>query len=58
LLKGDGKGHFTPLTISQSGIYIPGNGKGLVQLKGADGKYLLVAGQNRDRLKVFQLNRH
>jgi hypothetical protein len=55
VLKGDGKGHFEPLTIEQSGIYIPGNGKGLAKLKNASGNYLLVAGQNRDQLKVFAL---
>ena len=55
VLKGDGKGHFMPLTIEQSGIYIAGNGKGLVKLKGANGKYLVVAGQNRHRLKIFEL---
>ena len=27
VLKGDGKGKFTPLTMMQSGIYIPGSGK-------------------------------
>jgi hypothetical protein len=55
VLKGDGKGKFTPLTIMQSGIYIPGNGKGLVKLKGADGNYLLVASQNKGLLRVFRL---
>jgi hypothetical protein len=34
-LKGDGKGRFTPLTIMQSGIYIPGSGKALAKLKSA-----------------------
>jgi len=58
VLKGDGKGHFQPLTIEQSGIYIPGNGKGLAKLKNANGNYLLVAGQNKDRLKVFELKNH
>ena len=56
VLKGDGKGHFEPLTIQQSGIFIPGNGKGLVRLISANGNYLLVAGQNKGRLKVFGLN--
>ena len=43
--------------MMQSGIYIPGNGKGLAKLKDAVGNYLLVAGQNRDKLKVFRLRR-
>ena len=55
VLMGDGKGGFRPLTILQSGIYIPGSGKGLAKLKSSNGDYLLVASQNKGRLKVFQL---
>ena len=55
VLKGDGKGKFKPLTIMQSGIYIPGSGKGLAKLKSSNGNYLLVASQNKGQLKVFQL---
>ena len=57
-LKGDGKGDFSPLTILQSGLFIPGNGKALVKLRGAGGKCLLVAAQNRGPLKVFELKRN
>ncbi|TWI95903.1 VCBS repeat protein [Mucilaginibacter frigoritolerans] len=57
VLKGDGNGHFKPLTILQSGIYIPGDGKALVKLQGAKGNYLLAASQNRDALKLFELKR-
>jgi hypothetical protein len=57
VLKGDGKGRFKALSIAQSGIYIPGNGKGLVTLKSKDDRYLLAAGQNRGPLKVFALNK-
>jgi len=57
LLKGDGKGNFKPLTILQSGIYIPGDGKALVKLMGANGKYLLAASQNRGPLKIFSLKK-
>lgn len=55
MLKGDGKGGFKPLSILQSGIYIPGNGKALVKLSGPKGKYLLAASQNRGEMKVFEL---
>jgi hypothetical protein len=55
LLKGDGKGNFTSLSILESGIYIPGNGKGLVKLETADHGYAVAAGQNRGPLKVFEL---
>ncbi|MBS1934284.1 MAG: VCBS repeat-containing protein, partial [Bacteroidetes bacterium] len=54
LLKGDGKGSFVPLSILQSGIYIPGNGKALVKLQGSSGKYLIVASQNRGALKLYE----
>ncbi len=55
LLKGDGAGHFTPLSILQSGIYIPGNGKALVKLSGSKGRYLVAASQNRGPLKLYEL---
>jgi ASPIC and UnbV/FG-GAP-like repeat len=55
LLKGDGKGGFTPLSIMQSGIYIPGDGKALVKLKSNGGNYLVAASQNKSPLKLFSL---
>ena len=58
LLKGDGKGAFKPMSILESGIYIPGNGKALVKLKGTTGKYLVAAAQNRGPLKIFELKRN
>ncbi len=58
LLKGDGKGNFIPLSILQSGIFIPGDGKALVKLRGINGKYLLVASQNKGALRVFELKRN
>lgn len=57
VLKGDGRGNFKPLSILQSGIYIPGDGKGLVKLRGAGNKYLLAASQHKGPLKVFELKR-
>lgn len=57
MLKGDGKGGFKPLTIAQSGLYIPGDGKALVKLRGATGKYLLAASQYKDVMKVFELKK-
>src|SRR5258708_18263441 len=57
LLKGDGAGGFTPLSMLQSGICIPGNGKAMVKLRGADGSYLVAASQNKNVLKLYQLNR-
>nr|MDQ6904014.1 RNA-binding protein [Bacteroidota bacterium] len=57
VLKGDGKGHFTALSILQSGVYIPENGKSLVGLKGNNGNFLLAASQNKGPLKIFELKR-
>jgi len=57
MMKGDGKGNFKPLSILQSGIYIPGNGKALVKVMGAKGNYLLAASQNRGAMKIFELKR-
>lgn len=57
MLKGDGKGGFLPLSILQSGWFVPGNAKALVKLRGTNGKCLLAASQNRDRLKVFELKK-
>ncbi|MEP6950188.1 MAG: VCBS repeat-containing protein, partial [Ginsengibacter sp.] len=55
VLKGDGKGGFVPLSILQSGIFIPGNGKALVKLRGKDNQYLLAASQNKGPLQVYKL---
>jgi hypothetical protein len=54
VLKGNGNGTFTPLTILQSGINITGNGKGLSKLRGADNSCLIVATQNKGPLQVYK----
>jgi hypothetical protein len=58
MLKGDGKGSFLPLSIMQSGWYVPGDAKALVKLRGTNGKCLLAASQNKDKLKVFELKKN
>ncbi|HEV8283892.1 MAG TPA: VCBS repeat-containing protein [Chitinophagaceae bacterium] len=57
VLKGDGKGNFSPLSILQSGIYIHGNGKGLAKLKKGDSTYLLIATQNRGPVQIYKTKR-
>jgi hypothetical protein len=57
MLKGDGKGNFVPLSIMQSGWYVPGDAKALVKLRGTNGKCLLAASQNKSNLKVFELKK-
>ena len=57
VLKGDGNGHFMPLSILQSGIFIPGDGKAFVKLRGSDGQYRMVASENRGPIRVFELKK-
>jgi hypothetical protein len=54
MLKGDGKGNFVSLSISESGIFIPGNGKAMVKLRGKNDHYFIAASQNRGEVKVFE----
>ena len=58
LMKGDGKGNFAPLSILQSGWFVPGDAKALVKLRGANGKCLLAASQNKGKMKVFELKKN
>jgi hypothetical protein len=50
-----GKG-FSVLSIAESGIFIPGNARGMVSLKAPDGKLLIAAVQHRGPIKLFKLN--
>jgi hypothetical protein len=56
ILKGKGNGEFETLSFTESGLYLPGNGKALVVLNDADGRPLLAASANRGPLKIFRLN--
>jgi len=53
LLKGDGKGGFKPLSILESGIFIPGNGKAMVRFTNAAGALMVAASENRGPLKIY-----
>ena len=55
VLEGDGKGGFIPLSILQSGIFIPANGKALVKLRDANNQYLMAASQNKGPVQVYKL---
>ena len=52
VLKGDGKGTFQPLSILESGVFIPGSSKQLVHFSFND-KTAVAASQNRGGLKLF-----
>ena len=55
--RGDGTGNFKPLSITESGLFIPGDGKALVKLIAAGGNYMLAGSQNRAPLKLFKNER-
>ncbi len=52
VLQGDGTGNFRPLSTVQSGVFIPGNGKALLQLS-VGGNIALAASQNAGPLRLF-----
>jgi hypothetical protein len=52
LLKGNGKGGFSPVPASQSGIHIPGDARRLQKIKIAN-KSAFIAGVNKGRLQVY-----
>src|SRR6202000_2539535 len=54
---GTGNAGFIPRSILESGLYIPGNGKGLVQLGGAGGHTLVAPGANGAPVKLFALRK-
>jgi len=56
LLKGNGKAGFHPLSIAESGVYLPGNQKALVRLIGNNGQYEVLGSENRGRIRAFRLN--
>ena len=55
IMLGDGKSNFSVMPSSKSGFYVPGNAKALATLNRPSGP-ILIATQNRDSLKTFQLN--
>ena len=54
LLLGNGQGNFKPQSFRQSGFFVPGEGRALVRIMGADGKPLVLAAQSNGPLKCFQ----
>ena len=56
-LRGDGKGHFTPVTTRESGLFAPLNVSGLALLTTPAGKSLLVANTG-DSLRTFAIRKH
>jgi hypothetical protein len=57
ILKNYGKADFKPVSLQESGFFIPGNAKGLAQFTNIDGNQIIIASQNRGRLCLFK-NKH
>lgn len=57
VLKGNGKGQFTPLSLEESGWFLPGNAKSLAAFKTASGKTLVAASQNKGPLILFEIRK-
>ena len=53
-LRGDGKGHFTPLRAPQSGFFVPGQSRDIARVRTPHGDLFVVA-RNNDRPLVFRL---
>ncbi|MGJ8736601.1 VCBS repeat-containing protein [Zobellia laminariae] len=52
-LKNEGNGNFRPVSLDESGFFVPGDAKAIVNLIAGDSKKLIVVSQNNDSLKVF-----
>lgn len=53
VLKGNGKGQFSEISLTESGFIISGDGKALAKISGNKGD-LFVATQNQDSLMIFE----
>jgi hypothetical protein len=56
LLEGLGNGDFKVKNYTESGFFVPGDAKALVGLPVDENKLLVLASQNQDSLRVFELN--
>ena len=52
-LKGDGKGNFVPMTLQETGFFVPGDAKALACIHTAANDDVWVATQNQDSVLVY-----
>ncbi|WKN44786.1 VCBS repeat-containing protein [Tunicatimonas pelagia] len=52
-LEGNGKGEFVSRSMNESGWYVPGDAKGLAELRSGSGESVFLVTQNQDSLLVF-----
>ncbi|MEZ4989169.1 MAG: VCBS repeat-containing protein [Saprospiraceae bacterium] len=55
LLLGDGQGHFQPQSMQESGFYVPGEGRDLIELRTAQGNKTILAARNNAGMLEFQI---
>ena len=55
LMKGNGKGGFTPVKVTESGFFVPRDVRDLAMIKTADGSLLILVANNNDKLQSFKL---
>ncbi|WP_008588177.1 VCBS repeat-containing protein [Niabella soli] len=55
-LLGDGAGSFTPLTVTASGFFVKGDGKGIAAIHTAGDAEAIIVTQNQDSLLLFAAN--
>jgi enediyne biosynthesis protein E4 len=56
VLRGDGKGDFTPVRHAESGFFVPGQTRDIASVRTAHGDVLVVA-RNNDKPLIFRANR-
>jgi len=56
VLRGDGKGNFTPLRTVESGFFVPGQARDIARIQTRDGPRYVVT-RNNDRPLVFRVAR-
>lgn len=54
MLRGNGTGEFEVLRPSESGLFIPGDGKAIAELINKQGEAIIIATQNQDSTLVFR----
>jgi len=55
-LRGDGKGHFTPVRALESGFFVPGQTRDIQRVRTRAGSIYIVS-RNNDRPLVFRADR-
>ncbi len=54
MLRGDGKGGFTPVDMEQSNLVIDGEVRDIKSLRGANGQRLIVVARNNDKVVILR----